>query len=106
MNKLCIDCKQPLVKIGTARKNGAAHDDWPDRTLHKECWKARKAMGSAMDKTPIGKQKVPFGKYRNKMTWDELLKRDMSYVTWFMNQTAISKYADVRKYILTKYEFE
>ena len=38
--RICYDCLKPLVKIGHARNNGANHEDWTTRRLHKKCWKA------------------------------------------------------------------
>lgn len=35
----CQHCGNPLVPIGTSRKNGkVTHNDWSTRTLHKKCW--------------------------------------------------------------------
>jgi uncharacterized protein (DUF3820 family) len=36
--RLCMECGGPLVAIGSARENGAPHDDWEGRVLHKKCW--------------------------------------------------------------------
>jgi len=38
----CWHCERKLVAIGNARDNGADHQDWHDRYLHKTCWKALK----------------------------------------------------------------
>ncbi len=38
---ICRDCLKKLVPIGTSRRNGAWHNDWDDRLLHKQCWKNR-----------------------------------------------------------------
>lgn len=38
----CWHCEGALVPLGSARSNGADHDDWPDRFLHKSCWKTLK----------------------------------------------------------------
>ena len=39
--RLCKVCGRPLVKIGTARANGAQHHgDWWGRATHKQCFKA------------------------------------------------------------------
>ena len=38
LTNLCWHCGGKLKPIGTSRKNGAAHDDWDDRYLHKRCW--------------------------------------------------------------------
>lgn len=38
MNK-CLACRKSLQPIGSARKNGKAHDDWDDRKYHKMCYK-------------------------------------------------------------------
>ena len=35
----CWHCGHLLVPFGNARSNGAAHDDWDGRILHKACWK-------------------------------------------------------------------
>jgi len=35
---LCRACSRKLVPIGTARVNGASHEDWDKRRLHKKCW--------------------------------------------------------------------
>ena len=37
-SRLCEVCGRPLVKIGTARKNGKrSHGDWDTRKRHKKC---------------------------------------------------------------------
>lgn len=33
----CQYCYKKLRPIGSARKNGANHDDWEDRKYHKKC---------------------------------------------------------------------
>jgi hypothetical protein len=38
-NGACWKCGGTLVPIGNARNNGALHDDWNTRHLHKKCWK-------------------------------------------------------------------
>ena len=35
----CWHCGAKLVPIGSMRSNGAGHDDWDSRYLHKACWK-------------------------------------------------------------------
>jgi hypothetical protein len=35
----CWHCGGVLVPVGNSRSNGAAHDDWDGRILHKKCWK-------------------------------------------------------------------
>ena len=35
----CHMCRRPLQPVGSARKNGKAHADWPTRCYHKKCWK-------------------------------------------------------------------
>ena len=35
----CHKCGNKLVPVGSARANGAWHDDWAERTLHKKCWR-------------------------------------------------------------------
>lgn len=34
----CHYCWRRLVPIGSARKNGKAHEDWESRRMHKGCW--------------------------------------------------------------------
>jgi hypothetical protein len=34
----CYHCGEKLVPIGNGRANGAAHEDWDGRYLHKKCW--------------------------------------------------------------------
>ncbi len=34
----CWHCAGKLVPVGSSRFNGAAHDDWDGRYLHKKCW--------------------------------------------------------------------
>lgn len=34
----CLHCQKKLVPIGSARKNGKNHCDWPTRQYHKKCW--------------------------------------------------------------------
>ena len=36
----CRQCGGSLVPVGSARSNGAGHNDWSTRTLHKKCWRA------------------------------------------------------------------
>ena len=38
----CWHCGAKLVPIGSMRSNGACHDDWESRYLHKACWKLLK----------------------------------------------------------------
>ena len=38
----CWHCGAKLVPIGSMRSNGASHDDWDSRYLHKACWKLLK----------------------------------------------------------------
>ena len=35
----CWHCGGKLVPVGSSRSNGAGHDDWDDRYLHKKCWR-------------------------------------------------------------------
>lgn len=35
----CWHCGTKLVPVGSSRLNGAAHDDWDGRYLHKRCWR-------------------------------------------------------------------
>ncbi len=37
--KLCLHCGKRMPSVGSARRNGAGHDDWEDRKLHKSCWR-------------------------------------------------------------------
>jgi hypothetical protein len=39
----CWHCGGKLSPMGSSRANGAAHDDWDDRYLHKKCWCELKA---------------------------------------------------------------
>lgn len=34
----CWHCGRKLVPVGHARINGATHEDWDGRYLHKKCW--------------------------------------------------------------------
>jgi hypothetical protein len=34
----CWHCGGKLVPVGSSRANGASHDDWDGRYLHKKCW--------------------------------------------------------------------
>ncbi len=38
----CWHCGSKLVPVGSSRTNGAGHDDWDGRYLHKKCWKELK----------------------------------------------------------------
>ena len=38
----CWHCGVKLVPVGYSRSNGAAHEDWDGRYLHKKCWKELK----------------------------------------------------------------
>jgi hypothetical protein len=38
----CWKCGGKLVPVGASRQNGADHDDWEQRILHKQCWKLLK----------------------------------------------------------------
>jgi hypothetical protein len=44
---LCWHCAGKLKPVGSSRKNGAAHDDWNDRYLHKRCWLELKKESSS-----------------------------------------------------------
>lgn len=35
----CFECGGRLQPIGSSRANGAAHDDWDGRNLHKQCFR-------------------------------------------------------------------
>ena len=39
----CVRCGRTLRAVGQARANGRAHRDWPQRNLHKKCWKEQRA---------------------------------------------------------------
>ena len=43
LSERCWHCGRKLVPIGDARSNGAAHDDWDGRFLHKKCWSELKS---------------------------------------------------------------
>ncbi len=38
----CWHCGTKLVPIGSARMNGAPHEEWDGRYLHKTCWRQLK----------------------------------------------------------------
>ena len=38
MKRLCCRCWSFMPPVGQARANGAGHDDWSSRFLHKSCW--------------------------------------------------------------------
>jgi len=38
----CWHCEGQLVPVGNSRCNGAVHEDWEERYLHKACWKLLK----------------------------------------------------------------
>ncbi len=38
----CWHCGGKLVPIGSSRINGASHNDWDGRYLHKQCWRELK----------------------------------------------------------------
>lgn len=40
----CSWCGGVLVAVGSARANGADHDDWSTRKLHKRCYKEKKEV--------------------------------------------------------------
>tara|TARA_R100000988_G_C3959778_1_gene145541 strand:- start:107 stop:352 length:246 start_codon:yes stop_codon:yes gene_type:complete len=40
----CTWCGGILVAVGSARANGADHDDWSTRKLHKRCYKEKKEV--------------------------------------------------------------
>jgi hypothetical protein len=42
LDNICWHCEGKLVPVGNARINGAAHDDWDCRYLHKKCWRELK----------------------------------------------------------------
>ena len=35
----CLSCGGKIVPIGSSRRNGAGHNDWDGRHLHKRCWR-------------------------------------------------------------------
>lgn len=39
--RLCFHCGSRMPPIGSARFNGADHDDWETRAFHKKCWMNR-----------------------------------------------------------------
>ena len=39
LKKKCWYCEGELVPVGSSRSNGADHDDWNTRYLHKQCWR-------------------------------------------------------------------
>lgn len=43
LNK-CWNCGGQLVPVGHSRMNGASHDDWEGRHLHKKCWRELKTQ--------------------------------------------------------------
>ena len=40
----CEWCGGILVAVGSARANGADHDDWTTRKLHKRCFKEKREI--------------------------------------------------------------
>ena len=38
----CWHCGNKIMPIGSSRSNGAAHNDWDGRYLHKKCWRELK----------------------------------------------------------------
>ena len=38
----CVRCGKTLRAVGTSRKGGKAHADWPQRSLHEKCWKEQR----------------------------------------------------------------
>jgi hypothetical protein len=46
---LCLRCHRKLVPIGTSRINGAAHEDWEERRMHKKCWLEDKRENEEVD---------------------------------------------------------
>ncbi len=46
----CVRCEKTLRAIGTARVGGKkTHGDWPQRSLHKKCWKEEQAEQAAAE---------------------------------------------------------
>lgn len=45
----CFHCGGKLVPIGNARENGADHEDWDQRILHKKCFKEILNGGNAKE---------------------------------------------------------
>ena len=45
----CEWCGGVLVAVGNARENGADHDDWVSRKLHKKCYKEKKREGDVAE---------------------------------------------------------
>lgn len=43
LSNRCWHCGSALVPVGGARANGADHEDWDSRHLHKKCWRELKA---------------------------------------------------------------
>lgn len=37
--RCCLQCGGRLQPVGWSRANGRDHGDWPERKLHKKCWK-------------------------------------------------------------------
>ena len=42
LNNKCWHCEGNLVAVGNSRCNGANHEDWEGRYLHKTCWRELK----------------------------------------------------------------
>ena len=47
----CWHCGGVLVAIGHARSNGADHEDWETRILHKKCWRELGGRGELKEKS-------------------------------------------------------
>ncbi len=45
----CVRCGKTLRAVGDARANGANHNDWARRSLHKQYWKEERAEQAAAE---------------------------------------------------------
>ena len=82
----CSECGQPLVAIGSWRKNGADHKDWADRTLHKKCFKAATSY-----KYNHRWKVLTFGKYKG-LNVQEVGMEDEGYLRWMLRATNLYFY--------------
>ena len=57
----CVWCKKSMQPVGHARLNGARHDDWDERSTHKQCW---------IENELKRKKKRPEGTYKRVMHLD------------------------------------
>ena len=91
----CVACGRALVAFGSWRSNGADHEDWAERTLHKKCYIAGEydVQQKKVRRYEVQhKWKVlTFGKY-NGLNVRQVGDQDEGYLRWMKRATNLTGY--------------